>query len=255
MERVHTVAALRAVLADSKRAKVGFVPTMGALHAGHTALIDRSVAENDVTVVSVYVNPTQFDNAADLEKYPLTLDRDAQLAGSHGADVLFAPNYAEMYPDDFRYRIDETAFSRLLCGAHRPGHFTGVLTVVMKLLNIVHPDAAYFGEKDFQQLQLIRGMAEAFFLDVEIIGCPTVREQDGLAMSSRNLNLDDGSRKLAPSMHELISSDLPDDDVRAQLDQLGFDVDYIETHHGRRFAAAKLGQVRLIDNVPRESGS
>lgn len=250
MQVLHSVAELRAALA-ARRGTRGFVPTMGALHAGHTALIDQSVADNDTTVVSIYVNPTQFDNAADLEKYPLTLEADQASAASHGADFVFAPNYAEMYPDGFSYRVDETAFSRELCGAHRPGHFTGVLTVVMKLINIVRPDVAYFGEKDYQQLELIRGMAEAFFLETEIRGLPTVREHDGLALSSRNLNLDAASREIAPRLHELIDSELTDEEVRARLGAEGFDVDYVESKYGRRFAAAKLGAVRLIDNVAR----
>ncbi len=249
MQVVHTVADLRATR-EALGASVGFVPTMGALHEGHLSLIRQSVAENDATIVSVYVNPTQFDNPADLERYPATLAQDVVLAEKAGADMVFAPNYAEMYPDDFHYRLDETDFSRMLCGAHRPGHFTGVLTVVMKLLNIVSPAAAYFGEKDYQQFQLIRGMAAAFFMDVDIKFGPTVREEDGLALSSRNVNLDAQARAQAPLMHALIDSDRSDDEIREQLTTAGFEVDYIVSHDGRRFAAAKLGGVRLIDNVP-----
>lgn len=257
MEIVHTVDACRSTLESLQAGRVGFVPTMGALHAGHEALIRQSVSDCDFTVVSIYVNPTQFDNPDDLENYPQTMARDSEIATSLGADLIFAPGYREIYPDDFRYEVNETSFSRELCGAHRPGHFTGVLTVVMKLLNIVRPDRAYFGEKDYQQLQLIRGMAQAFFLPVEIVGCPTVREADGLALSSRNLNLDCESRAKAPLIHELIVSDRSDDEVEVQLTEAGFDVDYVVTKHGRRFVAARIGkgdrQVRLIDNVPRET--
>ena len=132
--------------------RVGFVATMGALHSGHASLIEHSVTDCDLTVVSIYVNPTQFDQPDDLKIYPRTLETDVSLAGAMGADLVFAPTWGEMYPDEFRYQVDEGKCSRELCGAHRDGHFTGVLTVVMKLLNIVRPKRAYFGEKDYQQL-------------------------------------------------------------------------------------------------------
>lgn len=254
MQIVDTIEEFRRLRRLWEGRTVGFVPTMGALHRGHASLIARSVAECDVTVLSIYVNATQFDNADDLSRYPRTLERDAEMAGSLGAHVTFVPDYQQMYPDDFTYRVEEIAFSRELCGAHRDGHFTGVLTVVMKLLNIVQPDRAYFGEKDFQQLQLIRGMADAFFIDVEIVGCPIVREADGLALSSRNQNLTPVARKLAPRIRELAVLDKPDDEVRLELDTAGFHVDYVETRLGRRFVAARIGdgaeEVRLIDNVP-----
>jgi len=254
MEIVHTVDQYRSVRCALRDKTIGFVPTMGALHAGHAALIKKSVADCDFTVVSVYVNPTQFDNSDDLRKYPETLEKDVELASSLGAALVFAPDYVEMYPDGYRYQVQETAFSKELCGAHREGHFTGVLTVVMKLLNIVRPHRAYFGEKDFQQYVLIRDMAEAFFMDVEIVACPTVREQDGLALSSRNLNLDCESRKKAPLIHRLISSAASDDEVERKLNEAGFDVDYVVSKYHRRFVAARMGkgaaQVRLIDNVP-----
>lgn len=253
MEIVHTVAAYRKARQAFGHRTVGFVPTMGALHAGHASLIERSVAECDVTVVSIYVNPTQFDNPDDLGKYPLTLEKDVELAASLGADLVFAPGYDEMYPDEFRYQIDENKESRVLCGAHRPGHFTGVLTVVMKLLNIVRPDRAYFGEKDYQQYRLIAGMSQAFFLDVEIVPCQIVREPDGLALSSRNVNLDRNGRKKAPLVHQLISSNADDESVKGRLCDAGFKVDYVESRGGRRFAAVRVGEgvreVRLIDNV------
>lgn len=254
MQVIESIAAYRewrATVAGS----LGFVPTMGALHIGHESLIARSVAECDATVLSIYVNPTQFDNPDDLAGYPDHRDKDLQIAEKRGVDVVFAPRFEEIYPDGFRYQVDETELSRVLCGAHRAGHFTGVLTVVMKLLNIVAPQRAYFGEKDFQQFELIRGMAEAFFLPVTIVPCPTVREPSGLAFSSRNLNLTEEDKTLAPLMHQLISSDLDDASVIEQLTEAGFSVDYIESRGSRRYAAARLGrgarEVRLVDNVAR----
>jgi pantoate--beta-alanine ligase len=232
---------------------IGFVPTMGALHRGHATLIERSVAECDHTVLSIYVNPTQFNNPQDLALYPRTTDTDLALARQLGVDCVLLPDYPSLYPDGFRYQIDETRFSGSLCGAHRPGHFTGVLTVVMKLLNLVRPDRAYFGEKDYQQFLLIRDMCEAFFLDVEIVPCATVREADGLAMSSRNALLDVAGRALAPAFSRLLRDRHDDTAVAAALQALGFEVDYVETHGDRRFGAVVVRggdrDVRLIDNV------
>ncbi|MGA0840714.1 MAG: pantoate--beta-alanine ligase, partial [Pseudomonadales bacterium] len=148
----------RATRAGLEATRVGFVPTMGALHAGHASLLSRSVAECDYTVLSIYVNPTQFNDPSDLDRYPRTLSEDLALAESLGVDAVLLPDYASLYPDGYRYRLDETGFSRTLCGAHRPGHFVGVLTVVMKLLNLVRPWRAYFGEKDYQQYVLIRDL-------------------------------------------------------------------------------------------------
>lgn len=239
--------------------RVGLVPTMGALHRGHASLIERSVSECDYTVVTVYLNPTQFNNASDLANYPRTLDADLTMAGELGVDAVITPDYRMLYPDDFAYRIEETSFSRELCGAHRPGHFTGVLTVVMKLLNLVRPHRAYFGEKDYQQYLLIRGMAEAFFLDTEIVPCPIVREPDGLALSSRNALLDPEGRRLAPKFHCLLASPEPDEDVRRALAGAGFEVDYVETRGERRFGAVSVQgrdrTVRLIDNVAVGAGA
>ena len=232
---------------------VGFVPTMGALHCGHGSLIERSTAECDVTVLSVYVNPTQFNNPGDLAHYPRTLEADLALARDLGVNAVITPGYRDLYPDDFRYRVEEQQQSRELCGAHRPGHFTGVLTVVMKLLNLVRPDRAYFGEKDYQQYELIRGMAEAFFLDTEIVPCRTLREADGLALSSRNALLEPEGRRMAPKFHYLLRAEAGDGDVRRELERAGFDVDYVETRCGRRFGAVTVRgaerDVRLIDNV------
>ena len=238
---------------DRPAGDVGFVPTMGALHKGHESLIRRSVTESNITVVSIYVNPTQFDNQRDLAVYPNTLAEDKAILEDLGVDVLLMPTFEQIYPDGFRYQVSESEFSRKLCGAHRDGHFTGVLTVVMKLLNIVRPARAYFGEKDFQQYQLIKDMARTFFLDVKIVPCEIVRESDGLALSSRNLNLDACAREKAPLIHNLISGNSTDDEIAGRLAKAGFDVDYVQSRYGRRFAAAKVGEnpvVRLIDNVP-----
>ncbi len=247
------VASVAGYIKDRPAGDVGFVPTMGALHKGHESLIRRSVTESNITVVSIYVNPTQFDNQRDLAVYPNTLAEDKAILEDLGVDVLLMPTFEQIYPDGFRYQVSESEFSRKLCGAHRDGHFTGVLTVVMKLLNIVRPARAYFGEKDFQQYQLIKDMARTFFLDVKIVPCEIVRESDGLALSSRNLNLDACAREKAPLIHNLISGNSTDDEIAGRLAKAGFDVDYVQSRYGRRFAAAKVGEnpvVRLIDNVP-----
>ena len=233
---------------------IGFVPTMGALHPGHLSLVERSLNETDLTIISVYVNPTQFNNANDLANYPGTLAVDLQLLKVSGVSAVFLPTYDLLYPDDYAYEVDEKHFSKELCGENRPGHFTGVLTVVMKLLNLVKPQKAYFGEKDFQQLSLVKGMAEAFFLETEIIGCPIVREDDGLAMSSRNLNLSSRDRRKAPLFKRLLSKAmLSDEHIQTRLGLAGFKVDYVVTKGNRRFGAVVIGDptapVRLIDNV------
>ena len=232
---------------------VGFVPTMGALHSGHLSLIERSRGETDQTIVSIYVNPTQFNNASDLNNYPCTLRDDLRKLSSSEVAAVFLPDYDMLYPDNFSYQIDEKNFSHELCGEHRPGHFTGVLTVVMKLLNLVKADKAYFGDKDFQQLSLVQGMAQAFFIDTEIIGCPIVREDDGLAMSSRNVNLSASERARSPLFHKILSSGRDDEEVIRQLRLAGFEIDYVATKLGRRFGAVLFGTknspVRLIDNV------
>jgi len=227
----------------------GFVPTMGALHEGHLSLVRRSLKENDATLVSIFVNPTQFDDRDDFEKYPTRLEQDVALLRDEEVDAVLAPSYDDLYRDRYRYKVSENEFSRILCGASRPGHFDGVLTVVLKLLNIAAADRAYFGEKDYQQLQLIKGMAEAFFMPTEIVACPTVREEDGLAMSSRNLRLSPEQRALAPRFAEALRSPSSLPEIRKELESLGFRVDYLEEIANRRFGAVYLGEVRLIDNV------
>ena len=232
---------------------VGFVPTMGALHQGHASLLSWSRRENDISVLSIFVNPTQFNDKTDLEKYPRTFEKDCQLAAENSVDIIFHPQYNDIYPDSFRYKIQEQKESQLLCGAHRPQHFDGVLTVVMKLFQLVKPTKAYFGEKDFQQLRLIQGMVESFFMDIEIVPIATIRESDGLAMSSRNKRLTAEERSLAPVLFKKLIENTDSDTVKFELSQLGFDVDYVEDQWSRRFVAAKIGNVRLIDNVDLKS--
>ncbi len=233
---------------------VGFVPTMGALHEGHLSLVRRATADNDRTVVSILVNPTQFDEREDLDAYPRDLETDTAVLRQAGVDAVLAPGPDAIYPDGYRYRVTETEESRSLEGAHRPGHFEGVLTVVLKLLQIVQPDRAYFGEKDWQQLQLVRGMADALFLDTRIVGCPIIREPDGLAMSSRNVRLDSEARARAAEFAATLRAGGSADHVRSRLEALGFDVDYVEVRDGRLLAAVRIEEVRLIDNVPVRGG-
>ncbi|MBU1096777.1 MAG: pantoate--beta-alanine ligase [Bacteroidetes bacterium] len=232
-----------------KNKTIGFVPTMGALHEGHLSLIEKSKNENEITVVSIFVNPPQFNDPKDLEKYPRTYEDDLQKLNRTKTDYLFYPSHNELYADKFRYEINEKEFSQILCGAHRPGHFTGVLTIVMKLLNIVKADNAYFGEKDYQQYLLIKGMVDTFFMDTKIIPCPIVREKDGLAMSSRNMLLSKQERILAPTFFEILSKEKNTEEIIAKLAYSGFKVDYVDEVENRRYAAVYLGNVRLIDNV------
>jgi len=178
---------------------------MGALHEGHLALIRRSCNDNDVTVVSIFVNPTQFGPNEDFSAYPRDFERDAVLAEKQGVSVVFAPEPREMYSDDFSTWVDVEQVSEGMCGESRPGHFRGVATVVCKLLNIVQPDHAYFGEKDYQQLQVIRRMVRDLDIPVDVVSCPTVREADGLAMSARNAYLSAADRKAARAIHAALS--------------------------------------------------
>jgi pantoate--beta-alanine ligase len=246
---IRTASEMREYRFKNKSKSLGFVPTMGALHEGHLTLLENAKSENDISVLSIFVNPTQFNDKKDLEKYPRTWEQDLVLAMKIGIDVIFVPEVEEMYPDRYSYKLQENDFSKTLCGADRPGHFDGVLTVVMKLFNIVSPTKAYFGEKDFQQLKLIQGMVQAFFLPLEIVPVKTVRESDGLAMSSRNRRLTAAQRQKAPTIFQALSK--AETPVRAKeaLETAGFDVDYICDYGNRRFAAARLGDIRLIDNV------
>jgi pantoate--beta-alanine ligase len=229
---------------------LGFVPTMGALHEGHLSLLRRSRAENDRTLVSIFVNPTQFDDPSDLARYPRPVADDLAKVRGEGVEFALLPTEPELYADGFRYRVSETGLSTVMEGAHRPGHFDGVLTVVLKLLLACRADRAYFGEKDWQQLALVRGMADAFFLDTAIVGCPTIREPDGLALSSRNRQLSPGSRRQAPQFHRVLANAATAAEATRALADSGFVVDYVQDRDGRRLGAVRLGGVRLIDNVP-----
>jgi len=251
IEVITSVAEARAVFKEirSNGTSVGLVPTMGALHAGHTSLIERARADNDRVAVSIFVNPTQYDDPADLESYPRTLETDLEKAEAVGAEIVLAPAYDDLYPDGYRFKVSESPLSRRLEGAHRKGHFDGVLTVVLKLLNVVRPHRAYFGEKDWQQLQLVRDMVEALFIDTEIVPCPTVREPDGLAMSSRNALLPEEHRRLAPRLHSVLTAGGSVEGMTAMLEAAGFEVDYVERWGKRLLGAVRIGKVRLIDNV------
>ncbi|MGE0528870.1 MAG: pantoate--beta-alanine ligase [Bdellovibrionales bacterium] len=249
MQTLETVQQIRA-WRHQVDARVGFVPTMGALHPGHLSLVRRAREECDQVIVSIFVNPTQFNDPSDLQRYPRPLEADLAFLRRAGVHTVFLPKAEEIYSDQFRFEIREKEISRVLCGPRRPGHFEGVLTVVLKLFNLVRPTHAYFGEKDYQQLLLIQQMVDALFLDVNVVGCATLREMDGLAMSSRNLLLTADQRKKAPRLYQILTSAISKEEAARELAAEGFRVDYVEDHWGRRFAAVSLGSVRLIDNVP-----
>jgi pantoate--beta-alanine ligase len=234
--------------ADFAGKKIGFVPTMGALHAGHRALLERAHAENDLVVLSIFVNPTQFNDPADLQRYPRTLEADLALAEGV-VDAVLTPSHEELYPDGYHYRVTENDLSLRWEGAHRPGHFDGVLTVVLKLLNVVQAHQAYFGEKDWQQLQLVRGMVHAFFVPTEIIACATERAPDGLALSSRNARLSSAGRAQAAVFPRILRESPTAGAAVPLLEAAGFGVDYVADHENIRLAAVRLEGIRLIDNV------
>jgi pantoate--beta-alanine ligase len=202
LEVLDTIAATRAAISQRRpHGAIGLVPTMGALHAGHARLIQRARSECGTVAVSIFVNPLQFDRPDDLERYPRSLDADLEMCRRDGVDIVFAPGVAEMYPRPMEMSVDVGRLADHLCGRYRPGHFRGVATVVLKLLDIVQADAAYFGEKDAQQLAVVRRLVTDFNVPVRIVGVPTVREPDGLALSSRNLRLNAAERSLAPSLY------------------------------------------------------
>ena len=250
----NDLAPLRARIAEWKRAglRVGLVPTMGNLHAGHHSLVRLAREHADRVVASVFVNPTQFGPDEDFSRYPRTPEADAEGLAAAGCDLLWMPTVETMYPfgADGAVRIRVPGITDVLEGAHRPGHFDGVLTVVMKLLQIAQPERAYFGEKDWQQLSLVRGLVDAFFLPVTIVACPTVRETDGLALSSRNSSLRPADRQRAPLLYRALSSAETAEQAARELSASGFVVDYVEDRDGRRLGAVRIGGVRLIDNLP-----
>jgi pantoate--beta-alanine ligase len=245
---IRGIAELRHELA-SRGGSVGLVPTMGALHAGHEALIGAARVENDVVVVSLFVNPAQFDEGADLAAYPRDEGRDAQLAAEAGADLLFAPPAEEIYPAGFQTWVDVERLSQGLEGAHRPGHFRGVATVCLKLFNIVRPQRAYFGQKDAQQVAVVRRLVRDLNLDIEIRPVPTVRDADGLALSSRNARLSPEEREAALALPRALATR---DAAAARAALNGLDVDYVEVADFDPpvlAAAVRVGSTRLIDNV------
>ena len=229
---------------------IGFVPTMGALHKGHESLVKRCQRENDTTVVSIFVNPLQFNNPKDLERYPRTLEADLKVLERLGVNEVIVPSAPELYPKGFRFRMELDSDAPLMEHAHRPGFLQGVMIVVLKLLNIVRANRAYFGEKDYQQLKIITDMVEAFFIPTVIVPCPTVREESGLAESSRNRLLSPGAKQKAACLYGALMNAANPTGARAMLEAQGFVVEYVEEHWGRRFAAVFVDGVRLIDNVP-----
>lgn len=204
MKSVNTIAELRAYLREVDAAGVGFVPTMGALHAGHRSLVERARKECQTVVVSVFVNPTQFNDKTDLRNYPRTPEEDLALLTEAGADIVFMPSVEEIYPEPDTRQFDFGEIDKVMEGATRPGHFNGVAQVVSRLFDIVQPAKAYFGEKDFQQIAVIKAMNSQLGIDVEIVECPIIRDCDGLALSSRNTLLDEAHRKAAPQIYATI---------------------------------------------------
>lgn len=228
---------------------IGFVPTMGALHRGHASLVERCRRENQMVVASIFVNPTQFNDPKDLDRYPRTIETDLALLHDLGADEVILPAAADLYPHGYRFRIEAASLTDTMEGAFRPGFLQGVMTVVLKLLSLVRADRAYFGEKDYQQLKIVTELAAEFFTGTEIVPCATVREPSGLAESSRNALLSPESRSKAAAIFRALTGARTAAEARALLEAEAFRVDYVEERWGRRFAAAYLDGVRLIDNV------
>jgi pantoate--beta-alanine ligase len=247
VKTLRTIPELRAELAG--RDRIGLVPTMGALHEGHLALIRAARAENETVVVTVFVNPAQFAGGEDFERYPRDEARDTALAEEAGVDVVFAPSVEELYPPGYETWIEVEELGSVLEGAHRPGHFRGVATVCCKLFNIVGPDRAYFGQKDAQQVAVVRRMVRDLNLGVEIRALPTVRDADGLALSSRNAYLSPEERAAALALPRALATGDP---ARARRLLNGLEVDYLEIadFEPRVLAGAvRIGKTRLIDNV------
>ena len=277
MKIVKGINELKGYLVDSKRngKRIGLVPTMGALHKGHLSLVERCVRENDICVVSVFVNPTQFNDKHDLETYPRTLEADCALLESAGCDFVFAPSVEEMYPEPDTRTFDFGTVMQVMEGAKRPGHFNGVAQVVSKLFYIVEPDNAYFGEKDFQQIAVIRAMVKQLQIPVQINACPIVREADGLALSSRNTRLTPALRQKAPLIARTLQESkalAATKSVREVIDyvvntlnaDLDLEVEYYEIVDGDSLVSIQdwkdtsyavgcvtvyCGEVRLIDNI------
>lgn len=276
MRLVHTVSEMKKLSNEDLKSgkKIGFVPTMGYLHKGHLSLVEAARKENDIVVVSIFVNPTQFGPNEDYSRYPRDLERDLRLLEPFGVDYVFVPSVEEMYPPFYSVYVEETELSKYLCGASRPGHFRGVCTVVAKLFNIVKPTRAYFGQKDAQQFRVLRRMVENLNMDVEMIEMPIVREEDGLAMSSRNVYLNEDERKEATRLYksllrakELIDSGERDvqkikQEMFRVLEHPLLRIDYVEIVDEKTLRpvdkieskiiialAVFVGKARLIDNM------
>lgn len=249
MEIIRKVDEMKFKIQEIKKTgkTIGFVPTMGYLHEGHKSLIDRAHKENEIVVVSVFVNPTQFGPNEDFEKYPRDEKKDSQLCEQAGCDVMFIPEPKDMYPEGYNTYVDVLGLTEGLCGASRPGHFRGVCTVVLKLFNIVKPQRAYFGQKDAQQLAVIRRMALDLNLDVEIVGCPIVRESDGLALSSRNVYLSADERREALVLSRALQ------EVKKLIEEGQNDVFTIKEKMIRMINAAKYSQIDYIEFVDNRS--
>lgn len=247
---LYSIQAWKALQANQlKSHSIGFVPTMGHLHQGHLYLCEQSLKNHDVTVVSIFVNPTQFNDANDLQQYPRTLDTDLSLLNTLGVDYCLLLSEEEMYADGFRYRVSEYDFSENMEGSRRPGHFTGVLTIVLKLLIAISPQRVYMGEKDYQQYLLIDGMVKAFFLNCEIVPCVTIREASGLPFSSRNSRLSLEEKQLAESFAQCFLKSQDDlSTVRKNIEDLGIQIDYLLEDYGRRWVAVRIGPIRILDN-------
>lgn len=235
MQVFHKIADLQNRLFDDRKKSksVGLVPTMGALHEGHASLVKKSIEDNDITVVSVFVNPTQFNDPKDLSSYPRDLDADCKLLETIGADYVFAPSVEEMYPTPDNRHFEFPPVTTVMEGAHRPGHFNGVCQVVSRLFYIVRPDRAYFGEKDWQQIAVVKAMVKSLCLNVKIVECPIVRESDGLARSSRNVLLSDDERKTAPNIFKALKEG----------------VEYSKTHSVKETHDYVVNKINAIDGL------
>lgn len=254
MRVCRTIKEVRAELEPHRDRTIGLVPTMGALHRGHLSLIDASRAECSTTVMSLFVNPTQFASPGDLDGYPRDEEHDLAVAAEAGVDVVFAPAASEMYPPGFQTWVDVSELGAQLEGKHRPGHFRGVATVCLKLFTIVAPDIVYFGQKDAQQVAVLRRLIADLALELELRALPTVRDADGLAISSRNIHLSPSDRELAVALPRALATRDPER-ARALLDRAGVDVDYVEIapfDPPVLAAAIRVGSTRLIDNVSLE---
>jgi pantoate--beta-alanine ligase len=250
----RTIAEVRAALEPRRSGRIGLVPTMGALHDGHRALLRAAREECDTVVMSLFVNPTQFEVSADLNGYPRDEERDLSAAADAGVDLAFVPTVDEVYPPGFQTWVDVTELGSTLEGAYRPGHFRGVATVCLKLFSIVRPDLVYFGKKDAQQVEVLRQMIGDLALDLELRAIPTVRDADGLALSSRNAYLSADERRRARALPQALAK-RDATAARQELEAAGLEVDYVEPapfDPPVLAAAVRIGSTRLIDNVPLE---